>query len=188
MKGIVFTEFLEMVEQKYGLETVDAIIESAQLPNDGAYTAVGTYDHRELLRLVGSLSQATRTALPKLVHAFGRHLFTSFSRAYPYVFDGLHSTTEFLSNVEDLIHVEVRKLYPDAELPSIAFSALGDNRWELIYRSTRPFADLCQGLIEACAEHYQEPLQMSRDDRPEAAGTEARFVLTILPQHSRCLT
>ena len=139
MKGIVFTEFLEMVEQRHGLETVDTIIETAQLPNGGAYTAVGTYDHHELLRLVGSLSQATNSAVPKLVYAFGRHLFASFSRAYPYVFEGIHSTTEFLANVEDLIHVEVKKLYPDAELPSIAFSALGDNRWELDYRSYAPF-------------------------------------------------
>ena len=36
-------------------------------------------------------------------------------------------------------------------------------------------------MIEACAEHFREPLQLVRDDHPEAAGTEARFVLTILP-------
>ena len=32
MKGIVFTEFLEMVEDQFGLETVDDIIEAADLP------------------------------------------------------------------------------------------------------------------------------------------------------------
>ena len=31
MKGIVFTEFLEMVELKFGLETVDKIIENSKL-------------------------------------------------------------------------------------------------------------------------------------------------------------
>ena len=43
MKGIVFTEFLEMVEEKYGLEMVDDIIENANLQSHGAYTSVGTY-------------------------------------------------------------------------------------------------------------------------------------------------
>jgi len=31
MKGIVFTEFLELVEDKFGLEMVDNIIESSDL-------------------------------------------------------------------------------------------------------------------------------------------------------------
>ena len=49
MKGIVFTEFLEMVEASYGLQTVDTIIENASLPSEGAYTAVGTYDFNEMV-------------------------------------------------------------------------------------------------------------------------------------------
>ena len=36
MKGIVFTEFLEMVEEKYGYEVVDQIIEESKLPSGGA--------------------------------------------------------------------------------------------------------------------------------------------------------
>lgn len=188
MKGIVFTEFLDMVEQHHGLETVDAIITASQLPNDGAYTAVGTYDHAELLRLVGALSRETDTPPSMLVHAFGRHLFASFTRAYPYIFEGIRSTAEFLANVEDFIHVEVKKLYPDAELPSIGFAPLGDNRWELVYQSSRPFADLCEGLIEACADHYQESLQLDREDTPNAEGTSARFVVTLLAKGTPCLT
>ncbi len=31
MKGIVFTEFLELVEHKFGLEVVDEIIEKSNL-------------------------------------------------------------------------------------------------------------------------------------------------------------
>ena len=42
MKGLVFTEFLEMVESKWGLATVDRVIQGAALPNNGAYTSVGT--------------------------------------------------------------------------------------------------------------------------------------------------
>lgn len=44
MKGVVFTEFIEMVEGRFGLAMVDRIIEAAQLPSSGVYTAVGTYD------------------------------------------------------------------------------------------------------------------------------------------------
>ena len=37
MKGIVFTEFTEMVEERFGLETLGHMIANADLPNGGAY-------------------------------------------------------------------------------------------------------------------------------------------------------
>ena len=40
MKGIVFTEFLEMVEEKFDLETLDKIIINSKLPSEGVYTSV----------------------------------------------------------------------------------------------------------------------------------------------------
>jgi len=42
MKGIVFTEFLDLVEEKFGMEMVDKIITQSELESEGAYTAVGT--------------------------------------------------------------------------------------------------------------------------------------------------
>ncbi|MFT4982342.1 MAG: hypothetical protein ACI9UR_002213, partial [Bacteroidia bacterium] len=41
MKGIVFTEFLELVEDKFGLEVVNQIIDGCELETDGVYTSVG---------------------------------------------------------------------------------------------------------------------------------------------------
>ena len=52
MKGVVFTEFLEMVEQKFGMEMVNALIENNELSTDGVYSAVGTYHHSEMVSLV----------------------------------------------------------------------------------------------------------------------------------------
>ena len=47
MKGMVFTELLDMVEDKFGIDMVDSIIEDADLPvSKGVYTAVGTYPRR----------------------------------------------------------------------------------------------------------------------------------------------
>ncbi len=52
MKGIVFTEFLEMVEEKFSPELADRIVEEAELPSGGVYTTVGTYNHGEMIKLV----------------------------------------------------------------------------------------------------------------------------------------
>ena len=38
MKGVVFTEFLEMVEDIFSPDIADQIVEEADLPSGGVYT------------------------------------------------------------------------------------------------------------------------------------------------------
>jgi predicted homoserine dehydrogenase-like protein len=64
MKGIVFTEFLDMVETTISADAVDDVIEAAGVPSGGAYTAVGTYDHKEMVSLVGALSEVSGHPVP----------------------------------------------------------------------------------------------------------------------------
>lgn len=178
MKGVVFTEFMEMVEARMGLDMLDRIITDAQLPNDGAYTSVGTYDHAELVRLVMALSAATGMSTPELVHVFGQHLFQRFSVTYPMLFGDVTTAFEFLSRIDGVIHVEVRKLYPDAELPKLHCEYLGDNEMTILYSSPRGFGDLAAGLIDGCIRHFNEPIRVERTDLEKEAGCHrVRFLL-----------
>jgi hypothetical protein len=178
MKGIVFTEFLEMVEQKFQPEMVDTIIDRSRLPSGGAYTSVGTYDHREIVELVGQLSAVTGSPVPDLVRTFGRHLFGRFTQLFPQYFEGIGSALEFLPKVHDYIHVEVLKLYPDAELPSFECHPEGRGGMVMIYRSSHPFPDLAEGLILGCVEHFRDPVQVCREDFRDVGGAATRFVLS----------
>jgi hypothetical protein len=177
MKGIVFTEFLEMVETRHDPAMVERIIVSAQVPSGGAYTAVGTYDHGEMWSLVAALSKATETPVPDLLRAFGQHLFGRFVTGYPRFFAGVGSAFDFLENLNSVIHVEVRKLYPDAELPHFEVLERSPKRMVLLYQSARHFADLAEGLIQGCAEHFREPLTIGRDSVPAESGSRVRFTL-----------
>ena len=42
MKGI---EFMDTVEDVFSADILEVIIEKSELPNEGAYTAAGKYDH-----------------------------------------------------------------------------------------------------------------------------------------------
>ncbi len=178
MKGIVFTEFSEMVEEQFGDEMMDTIIEESQLPSGGSYTAVGTYDHTEILQLVTALSSATNIEVPKLVFAFGEHLYKYFYAHYPAFFDATTNAFDFLQSVEDHIHVEVKKLYPDAELPRFDSRKINSSQFEMIYRSTRPFADVAEGLITACCRHYNESVTIQREEIRDESGQGIRFLVT----------
>lgn len=164
MKGVVFTEFMEMVESRMGLDMLDRIITEAALPNNGAYTSVGTYDHAELVRLVTALSNATGLSTPQLTFIFGEQLFQRFSVGYPALFGDVHNAFDFLSRIDGVIHVEVRKLYPDAELPKLKCERPSVNELSILYSSPRGFGDLAAGLIAGCIKHFDEPISVTRTD------------------------
>ena len=75
MKGIVFTEFLELVEDKFGLEMLDAIIGASNLESVGVYTGIGTYNFSEMLALLTNLSERTTISIDDLLLAYGEHFF-----------------------------------------------------------------------------------------------------------------
>lgn len=177
MKGMIFTEFLEMVEDSFGWEMAEQIIEDAKLPNEGAYTAVGTYDHSEMVRLVVALSKRTEMPVPDLMRIFGKHAFGQFAIGFPFMFEGVTDPLVFLDSVENYIHVEVRKLYPAAELPTFNTTYLNDDCLTMTYRSERPFADLAEGLIEGCIQHFGQEVKLERSDESED-GRGATFILT----------
>jgi hypothetical protein len=176
MKGVVFTEFLELVEGRFGIAVADRVITKG-CPFQHGFTSVGTYDYRELLSMVGQLSAETGAPAPVLVKAFGKHLFRTFLNSYPEAFSSVESTEQLMRRVEDVIHIEVRKLYPDAELPTFSFPSLDHQDFVIEYQSNRPFADLAEGLLEASIEHFGEPLLVVRTDMNGAPGTHCLFRL-----------
>ena len=177
MKGMMFTEFLDMVEAGHGLAVKDRIIREAALPNDGAYTSVGSYPHQELLRLAGALSKVTGVPTSELMLEFADTVFALFLRRYRPMIDEAKSCFAFLEGIERHIHVEVRKLYPDAELPNFDYPMPAADVLVMDYRSPRPMAKFAEGLVRAAIRHYQEPIAMTVEDLSEGAGTAARFTL-----------
>lgn len=180
MKGVVFTEFIEMVEDTFSYEVADHIIEASDLPSGGVYTSLGTYDHQEMVQLVTHLSAQTDVPVSDLVQAFGKHLFSRFVEGYPQFFAGVPTAFDFLKGIEEHIHVEVLKLYPDAQLPTFDCQNGTPGRLEMTYKSQRPFADLAEGLIVGCIEHFGENIEYVREDLPGTPGTSARFILTVV--------
>ena len=177
MKGIVFTEFLEMVESKFGIEMVNGLLDSSELASGGVYSAVGTYDHKEMVSLVVELGKRSGMPLPDLLKAFGRYLFGTFKTSYASMFESAGDGFEFLESIDQEIHVEVLKLYPDAELPSFKTERKEDNVLQMDYHSDRAMGALAHGLIEACGEHYNEGFDIVMQPQTED-GKYVRFLIT----------
>ena len=178
MKGIIFTELIEMVEVTFGRDMMDNVFDSVELPSGGMYTSVGTYSATELLDIVGRLSELTGTSVHDLVMAYGRYLFGRFKVLYPAMFEGVTCALDFIESVETHIHVEVRKLYPDAELPSLHAERSQDGSLTVTYRSSRPLAVVAKALITGCIEHFGGHYDLACQDDEDAEGPLTLFLVT----------
>ncbi|MFS4417802.1 heme NO-binding domain-containing protein [Maribacter sp. 2307ULW6-5] len=174
MKGIVFTEFMEMVEEQYGLEIADAIIEKAQLPSQGVYTAVGTYDFNEMLALLQGLEEEVDVPMNDLVYTFGHYLFNGLASAHPEIIQNYRTPIGLLHAIEDHIHVHVQKLYPDAQLPTFKMLERTENSLSMVYSSSRGLYRLAHGLIEKTFERFGQRAKVSFS-LLKADGTEVKF-------------
>lgn len=173
MKGIVFTELLEMVEAKFGDEVLDNIIEKADLPSGGAYTAVGSYPHSELVEVVSKLSAETGLSVDDLQMAYGEHLFGVFVKAYSSFFENETSALGFIAKIEDKIHPQVHKLYPDAELPTFEILNHSSERLDMIYYSGRKMGKFAEGLIKGCLAYFKEEAKIESESLED--GRKVRF-------------
>lgn len=161
---MVFTEFLEMVEEKFSADMVDDIIDDTNPPSGAAYTAVGTYDHEELVNMVVALSKRTDIPVDSLVKVFGEHVFSKFANSHQQFLIGVPDALTFLAGIEDIIHAEVIKLYPDAQLPKFKCTFTDDATLIMDYESPRHFADLAEGLIKGCGNYFGEKLSVDREN------------------------
>lgn len=180
MKGLVFTEFLNLVEEKFGLEMLDKVLytKNLDLKSGGVYTAVGTYPHSELVGLVQELSNETQIPVPELLKSFGQYLFGVFEKNYGMLFESINGSLDFLEKVESYIHVEVQKLYPDAELPRLEKERVSDSTLIMVYNSKRRLADFGEGLILGCAEYFGDKLNIEKEDLSNGEGSKVRFTIS----------
>ena len=168
MLGMVFTEFIELVEDRFSPATADQIIRAAGGAHQGAYTAVGYYPHQEMGAMLGSLQQLTGTSVADLLRLFGEHLFGRFQVLHPALFERHTRLFDLIAAVETHVHVEVQRLYDQAQLPRFGVVERDDRRLVLRYQSPRRLEALAQGLIEAGARHYAEPCTVRLDPTADA--------------------
>lgn len=178
MRGIVFTELIELVEAKFGEEVADRLQSLPGLSDSGGYSAVVAYPHGELLALVAELSRITGIPEPALSQAFGEHFFGRLATRFPFAVSGHTDLFAFLSTIDGIIHQEVLKLHPGASLPSVPVQWCDGATLVLDYRSPRPFADVAEGLLRGAARWFGEECEITREPLGDDPQRASRFTIT----------
>jgi len=182
MKGIIFNLLEQVVSEEYDEKTWEALLDGAKL--DGAYTAVGSYPDEDLLALVGAASTALGTPADDVVRWFGRKAMPLMVQRYPQFFEGHESTRPFLLSLNDIIHPEVRKLFPGAYAPSFIFDESVPGKLSLSYVSQRNLCPFAEGLIDGAADHFGETVTIEHSECQRRGGANCVLVCTFEPKGS----
>jgi heme-NO-binding protein len=154
MKGIVFNLLEDVVTRVHGVDTWDALIDASGV--SGSYTSLGSYPDEEMVKLVMAASKALSTPPADVLRWFGREAMPLLAERYAGFFTPYTSARPFITSVNRIIHPEVRKVYPGADVPVFGFSDEPDGSLLMSYQSARRLCALAEGFIEGAAMHYGE--------------------------------
>ena len=178
MKGVVFDMLRDMVEERYGLEGWDAVLEEAD--SDGLYVSTQTYPDEELVALVSSAVKVTGLEAAVLLKAFGEYMAGELYQRFPDFFDAADDLIQFLISVDRIVHMEVRKLYPDAALPTFEYQQSSPAELLMNYRSPRKMCMLAEGLIVGSSRHFETPVAIEHSpcmhDGADHCGLKVRLL------------
>lgn len=179
MKGIVFNLLEQIVTSEYGPRAWDDLIDSAGV--DGVYAAVGSYEDAEFGRLVTAASVMLETPPDVLVRWFGKRALALLQLRYPQFFEPHQSSKPFILTLNEIIHPEVRKLFPGADVPEFSFGESGPDTVVLSYVSNRALCALAEGLVEGTAEHYREAVEIEQTECSKRGDQRCVLVCSFSP-------
>jgi predicted hydrocarbon binding protein len=180
MKGMVFTILEDMTIQNFGLEAWQTVLDKVNPPSQGIYTSSDTYPDEEFLNLVTALSEEKKISKETLTQDFGYFMFPYLAKKFPVFLKPEMTLKEFLKSIEGIIHVEVKKLFPEAGLPTFRYEEPSPNQLIMFYQSPRKLCHLAMGLILAAADHFNNPIKLQQTSCMHQGGKHCRLEIEFL--------
>lgn len=177
MKGVIFGLLGDTVSGAFGDDSWDAIL--ARAGTAGVYTSLGSYPDDELRALVDATAAVTGMTSPEVLRWFGHSAMPTLIALYPHFFAERATTRDLLLALNDIVHSEVRKLYPGAVCPHFHFRSDGD-RLVIGYRSPRKLCRLAHGFIEGVAAHFDETIAITHLQCQHDGGPSCQMELRWL--------
>jgi len=180
VKGIIFNLAEEVVTQAHGARIWDDVLERAGFV--GAYTSLGSYPDEELMGLVRAASEILGVPKQVVVRDVGEGAIPLLAVRYPQFFAPHTTTRQFVLTLNDIIHPEVRKLYPGANVPEFDFETSDADALVIGYRSSRQLCALAEGFIIGAATHYGEQAEVEQTQCMHSGAASCAILCRFRPR------
>ncbi|MEM9193063.1 MAG: heme NO-binding domain-containing protein [Myxococcota bacterium] len=154
MKGVVFNLLESFVVEGWGEEVYEDVLALCPLKTKEPFVGPGTYPDSDLFSIATKTAEKLDLPLADALRAFGTYCFPKLAATAPELVAASSTARELLLSVDAVIHVEVRKLMPEALTPSFDYEAVGDDLL-IRYYSKRKLCRFMEGLLDGLAEHFQ---------------------------------
>ncbi len=177
MKGVVFTEFLEMVEKTYGLETLDFVLEKSELKSEGIYTAIGDYEIDEFFTLLDNLVLKTKESKNEILYEYGGYICNYLEKNYSDLFKIFNEPLAMLAKLDEYFISQLRKHYPNEDIPSYDVVDRTKDSLTIIYSSQRWLYKFAVAFIERAFKYFKLEANIGTELLLDN-GTKVRFIIS----------
>lgn len=161
MKGIMFNLMESVIEEQFGEDLWDSLLDD--IGCDTGFTSLGMYEDKVMIDLVDALAARMSWSQGAALVWFGRKAFPKLDERYPQLVRAFGSTAELVRHLDHVIHPEVHKVYPDAELPSFDVRDVEDGLL-VIYKSKKRLCSLAEGFIFGAASVFGEEVDLTHTE------------------------
>ena len=162
MKGVIFNLLEEFVCEGWGYDTYELVMSSCPAHERGPFIGPGTYPDSVLLAIVAGTAKKLDITVEQAVRAFGKFAMSKLAAKVPELISHLESPKALLMSLENVIHIEVKKIYPMAEPPTFDYEDPADDKLIMHYYSKRNLCVLMEGLLEGLADYYETNLDFTQ--------------------------
>lgn len=181
MKGVIFNAIEETVRAEQGDDMWDDVLAAAGLR--GAWTSLGTYPDEQVDALVAAAGAALDVSRADLLRHLGRRSFEYLAARTPEAMCLFSNARGLLLGLNAVIHPEVRKVYPGADVPVFEVSCETDDCVGLSYRSRRGMCHFAEGLAHGAADHFGETVELSQPRCQHTGSPDCELLVTwVVPQ------
>lgn len=159
MKGIIFNLLEQFVSENWGDKVYEEILNECSLETKGPFVGPGSYPDSDLMAIVSKGVEKSGIALPELLRKFGRFCIPILAEKFPDFVTPYKHPRDFLKTVDNIIHLEVKKLWEDAKPPGFVLREPDSGRLIMEYRSERKLCKFMEGLIEGVGDYYNTLIQ-----------------------------
>jgi hypothetical protein len=177
LKGIIFNLFEQVITHQHGEDVWDDVLDAAGL--EGVYTSLGNYPDDQLIKLVRAAAAALKQTPEDVLRMLGARAIPLLASKYPMFFAGHFSSLTFLRTLNDVIHPEVRKLYPGADVPDFTYESNDGGGLRMTYASSRRLCAFAEGLITGAAAHYRERVEITQRECMHRGDKRCVFDISV---------
>lgn len=158
MKGAIVNCLHELVNEKYGNQKWEEMLEKAGMDRDSFFLAMDDIDDSAAIKVVQTACNVLGVSLSELADEFGDYWVNTYAAKYYKVYYiGVKSAREFLLKMND-VHQMVTKDLPNAHPPRFEYVSNSENKLIMKYISQRGLIDFMIGLIKGVGHYYKENL------------------------------